>query len=115
MDENDTGAEGRRAPAQQAHQPQPSALANAHAHSPFQRIAPENTQVLMSKNAGAGRPAQSENAGGEPKDETEPRVDGARFAAGVVKLYEAVLKEPIPEDMLRLIDQLGKQERKIDG
>jgi hypothetical protein len=38
--------------------------------------------------------------------------DEARFTAGVVELYEALLKEPIPEDMLRLVDQLGKQERK---
>ncbi len=38
--------------------------------------------------------------------------DEARFNAGVVKLYEALLKEPIPEEMLRLVDRLGKQERK---
>ena len=39
-------------------------------------------------------------------------LDEARFTAGVVKLYEALLKEPVPEEMLRLIDKLGKQERK---
>lgn len=35
--------------------------------------------------------------------------DPARFSAGVVKLYEAVLKEPIPEEMMRLIAELDKK------
>jgi hypothetical protein len=39
-------------------------------------------------------------------------LDHARFNAGIVGLYEAVLNEPIPEKMLRLIAELGKQERK---
>jgi hypothetical protein len=39
-------------------------------------------------------------------------LDHARFTVGVVNLYEAVLSEPIPESMLRLIDEIGKQERK---
>ena len=41
-----------------------------------------------------------------------PILDHARFAAGVISLYEAVLSEPIPERMLRLIEEIGKQERK---
>src|SRR5262249_23751035 len=39
-------------------------------------------------------------------------LDHARFTAGVVHLYEAVLSEPIPEKMLRLIEEIGNQERK---
>jgi len=39
-------------------------------------------------------------------------LDHARFTAGIVGLYEAVLNEPIPERMLRLIEEIGKQERK---
>ena len=38
--------------------------------------------------------------------------DEGRFTGGRCKLYEALLEEPIPEDMLRLVDQLGKQECK---
>ncbi|MGO9459258.1 MAG: hypothetical protein ACLP1W_03880 [Rhodomicrobium sp.] len=41
-----------------------------------------------------------------------PGPDEARFTAGIVRFYEAVLKEPIPEKMLRLIDEIAKQERK---
>jgi hypothetical protein len=41
-----------------------------------------------------------------------PVLDQARFAAGIVSLYEAVLSEPIPEKMLRLVEEIGKQERK---
>jgi hypothetical protein len=39
-------------------------------------------------------------------------LDNARFTAGVVGLYEAILSEPIPDKMLRLIEEIGKQERK---
>jgi hypothetical protein len=53
--------------------------------------------LLETKGDGAGRKAA---------------IDDARFTAGVVKLYEALLKEPIPKEMLQLIDQIGKQERK---
>jgi hypothetical protein len=39
-------------------------------------------------------------------------LDHARFTAGIISLYEAVLNEPIPENMFRLIEEIGKQERK---
>ncbi len=48
--------------------------------------------------------------GGDPEREGVP--DHARFTAGIVSLYAAVLKEPIPDRMLRLIEELGKLERK---
>jgi hypothetical protein len=41
-----------------------------------------------------------------------PALDRARFTAGIVSLYEAVLSEPIPERMLLLLEEIGKQERK---
>ncbi len=41
-----------------------------------------------------------------------PDLDKARFTAGVVRFYEAVLKEPIPDKMLHLVDEIEKQERK---
>ena len=41
-----------------------------------------------------------------------PVLDHARFTAGIIGLYEAVLSEPIPEKMLRLIEEIGKRERK---
>jgi hypothetical protein len=42
----------------------------------------------------------------------EAELDEARFTAGIVQLYETVLKEPIPEKMLRLIAEIAKRERR---
>jgi hypothetical protein len=41
-----------------------------------------------------------------------PALDPARFTAGMIGLYEAVLSEPVPESMLRLIKEIEKQEQK---
>jgi hypothetical protein len=41
-----------------------------------------------------------------------PVLDHARFTAGIIGLYETVLSEPVPERMLRLIEEIGKQEHK---
>jgi hypothetical protein len=38
-------------------------------------------------------------------------LDDARFSAGIVEFYEAVLKEPVPEKMLRLVGEIAKRER----
>jgi len=54
------------------------------------------------------------SAGGEAKNSNPiggAAFDEGRFTAGIVQLSEAILKEPIPADMLRLVDQLGKRER----
>jgi hypothetical protein len=39
-------------------------------------------------------------------------LDEARFSAGIVRFYEAVLNEPVPERMLRLVDEIAKREPK---
>ncbi len=39
-------------------------------------------------------------------------LDGARFTAGMVRFYDAIFNESAPEKMLRLIDEIAKQERK---
>ncbi len=57
------------------------------------------------------RPGEVKADGGAQDDAASAALDDARFTAGVVKLYEALLKEPIPERMLRLVEELGKQER----
>jgi hypothetical protein len=44
--------------------------------------------------------------------EGEPELDQARFTAGIVRFYEALLNEPIPEKMLRLIEEIAMRERK---
>jgi len=44
--------------------------------------------------------------------EGEPKLDQARFTAGIVRFYEALLKEPIPEKMLRLIEEIAMREQK---
>jgi hypothetical protein len=37
-------------------------------------------------------------------------LDDARFTAGIVEFYEAVLKEPVPDKMLRLVAEIAKRE-----
>jgi len=113
MNEGNKGEAERRVPAQQAQQPQPS---NALSDQ-FQSTRPpsENTDKITGKAAKTQPTHPGGNAGGEAENMgpiADAALDEARFTAGVVELYEALLKEPIPEDMLRLVDQLGKQERK---
>jgi hypothetical protein len=37
-------------------------------------------------------------------------LDEARFTAGIVRFYETVLNEPVPERMLRLVEEIAKRE-----
>jgi hypothetical protein len=39
-------------------------------------------------------------------------LDHARFTTGIIGLYEAVLSEPVPKRMRRLIEEIGMQEDK---
>ena len=59
----------------------------------------------------SSRQALAESAGGsETNSASQPGggvLDDARFTLGVVKLYEALFNEPIPEDMLRLVEKLA--------
>jgi hypothetical protein len=93
----DERSEGEtRFPAQQAQQP-PTASG----------LRDQNSAPQASQTGGAG-----EANSGEIEDSAIVQLDDARISAGVVKLYEALLKEPIPEKMLRLVEELSKQERK---
>jgi len=53
--------------------------------------------VLM-RMAGAKKPA--------------PVLDPARFTAGLIRLYETVLLEPVPVGILHLLGEIAKQEKK---
>ena len=113
MNERNKGEGERRAPAQQAQQPQPSEVLNDQFQSA--RLLLENTDKITEKAGKNQLPHPGGGAGGEAKNMSpiaDAAFDEGRFTAGVVKLYEALLKEPIPENMLRLVDQLGKQERR---
>ena len=113
MNERNKGEGERRAPAQQAQQPQPSKVLNDQFQSA--RLLSENTDKITEMAGKTQPPQPGGGAGGEAKNMgpiADAAFDEGRFTAGVVKLYEALLKEPIPEDMLRLVDQLGKQERR---
>jgi len=113
MNERNKGEEEKRAPAQQAQQPQPSKVLNDQVQPA--RLLSKNTDKITEKAGKTQPPHPGGNAGGEAENMSpiaDAAFDEARFTAGVVELYEALLKEPIPEDMLRLVDQLGKQERK---
>jgi hypothetical protein len=113
MNERNKGEGERRAPAQQAQQPQPSKVLNDQVQPA--RLLSKNTDKITEKAGKDQPPHPGGGGGGEAKNMSpiaDAAFDGGRFTAGVVKLYEALLKEPIPEDMLRLVDQLGKQECK---
>ncbi len=115
MNERDKSEGERHVPAQQAQQPQPSKALNDHLQSPRGHSVLEKAGNISEKSGVDLLLSPGESAGGGPKTAspaTEAALDEARFTAGVVKLYEALLKEPIPEEMLRLVSQLGKQERK---
>ena len=94
MHESDTSERGTRERLQQA-QPQPAQAGQL-----------DGFPVKQSK--------KEENQPGQADVSPDPSLvlDNARFAAGVVKLYEALLKEPVPEEMLRLVKEIGEQERK---
>ena len=114
MNERDRSEGERRVPALQAQQPQPSKALNDHIQSPYKHTVSEKPDII-SELAGKDQLMNAgESAGGKPQKTDSAAggaVDDARFTAGVVKLYEALLKEPIPPEMLRLVGQLDKQER----
>lgn len=98
MNGKDITDEWTRLPAQQTQQPQPA-------------LNPADTLVALqdvSKTKRDGSNASVEEVG-EPAPDA---VLDARLTAGVVELYATLLKEPIPEEMLRLVEKLSKQERK---
>jgi hypothetical protein len=95
MNEDDQSELKARPLSQQAQQPQPPASL-VDRNPVLQGVAEDDGRLTVSRRQDGASP---------------PEVDEARFAAGVVKLYEALLKEPIPEQMLRLVDKLSKQER----
>ena len=119
MDESNKSEGQTPLPAQQAQQPQPTTALNDHQ---IQTPQMHSVSDASRRNSKGGPTNSGKGSGGEPKsDGGDSQSDGsdggasldeARFAAGVVKLYETLLKEAIPEEMLRLVDQLGKQERK---
>jgi hypothetical protein len=114
MNERDRSEGETRVSAQQAQQPQPSKALNDHIQSPHNRTVSDRPNIISEIEGKDQLLDPRDSAGGEPQKGVAAAggaLDEARFTAGVVKLYEALLKEPIPQEMLRLVDQLGKQER----
>jgi len=87
-------------PAQQLQQPQPAQ--NAKHEGLAARVGSLPPEALNNGAKNPGEGAASARTKG---------FDQARFTAGIVRFYEAVLKEPIPEKMLRLVQELAKRER----
>jgi len=102
MNECDEGKDKAPLPAQQTQQPQP--VFETESEGLAARRGSLSGNLLDGSTA---KERESED------DAHTPGVDEARFTAGIVRFYEAVLKEPIPEKMLRLIDEIAKQERKL--
>lgn len=71
---------------------------------PPQQAQPE--QISVERKRPAGRSNSSQGGG------AKEGFDFARFTSGVVGVYDAFLKEPIPEEMLRLVRELNRKERK---
>jgi hypothetical protein len=99
MSARDDAEDNGRSPAQQAQQPQPVHKAQDEG---LGARAASLSGLLDGNEKKPGEKAAGRRA---------PDLDQARFSAGVVLFYEAVLKEPIPEKMLRLIAEIGKRER----
>jgi hypothetical protein len=114
MNERDRSEGEKRVPAQQAQQPQPPKALNDHIQSPLKHTGSENPEIISAMAVKDQLVNPGESAVGEPQKADSAvagALDEARFTAGVVKLYEALLKEPIPQEMLRLVGKLDKQER----
>ena len=114
MNERDKSEGERHVPAQQAQQPQPSKSLNDHIQPRHADSVSEKTGKISEISCEDRLPDSGGTVGSDPEIPSAAAgaaLDDARFTAGVVKLYEALLKEPIPEEMLRLINQIGKQER----
>ncbi len=100
MHECDESEDKPAVPAQQQQQPQPVQAARdeglaARAGSLAKGVLDRGERTPEGNEASAGR---------QPFDE-------ARFNAGIVRFYEAVLKEPIPEKMLRLVSEIANREQ----
>jgi hypothetical protein len=100
MDECDADEANATAPKQQLQQPQPARSAKDEGLSARAGSLPAG---LL---AGGGRNPPRKNM-----EEERKGFDEARCTAGIVRFYEAILKEPVPEKMLRLIGELAKRER----
>lgn len=100
MHECDESEDGVVSPAQQQQQPQP-----AHAAEDEGLAARAGSLARGVLDGGERAPG-----GNEPNARREC-FDQARFNAGMVRFYEAVLKEPIPEKMLRLVNEIAMRER----
>ena len=112
MNERDKSEGETRVVVQQAQQPQPSKALNDHVQLAHQKTLPEKADIISAVKDQLGNPR--EGASGESRKANSAvggALDEARFTAGVVKLYEALLKEPIPQEMLNLVGKLDKQER----
>jgi hypothetical protein len=101
MNECNEGEERKTLPAQQTEQPQPA-----------KAIQNEGWPARIGSLAGGIFEGEDKKRpdGGSSSQGSDP--DSARFTAGVVRLYEAILKEPIPGKMLRLVEKIAEQERK---
>lgn len=98
MNGKDITDERTRLPAQQAQQPQP---------------ANDSVDTLVACQDAPETRLDGKIAGAKEAGEPAPHAAlNARVTAGVVELYAALLKQPIPDEMLRLVEKLSKQERK---
>ncbi len=100
MDQCDESEDEAVSPAKQQQQPQPVQAARDEGLAA--RAALLGGSVL---DGGKRRPR------GDEVNEGKQGFDQARFNAGIVRFYETLLKEPIPEKMLRLVDEIAKRER----
>ncbi|MFT4078349.1 hypothetical protein [Rhodomicrobium sp.] len=85
----------------------------ASAPLPQSPLKSEEAGLVLNLKDGPGEKKEAPDGAGDLAQTTpiNPTYDEARFAAGVVKLYEKLLAEPIPDEMLALINKIEKQER----
>ncbi len=64
----------------------------------------------MNERNSLAKPAMPEEMEGAPRQNAP--VDEARITAGIVELYREMLKEPLPEEWLRLVRNIDTKDRK---
>jgi len=100
MHKKDESEDKVAVPAQQQHQPQP-----------LQAARDEGLAARAVLLAGGVLDGGESKPDGKDENGEQQGLDRARFNAGIVRFYEAILNEPIPEKMLRLVKEIAKREK----
>jgi hypothetical protein len=72
---------------------------------------PQPSEVSSDVNGGEKYAGQNADLHGKPGGLYGENTDITGFNRGILKLYEAIQNEPIPDEILAIIDKLAKKEQ----